>query len=312
MTSPRTAHRLSRILAMLPWVIANPGAAVDEVCTRFGYTRAELVQDLNLVFVCGLPGYGPGDLMDAYVDDDEVVIDMADYFSEPLRLTASEGLALLAGGMAVMSSGTAPDALGSAVGKLQAVVLPEPGSIDVEVPAVPALVGTLKEAAAAGSVVRITYTSIAAERTTERDIEPWTVFSTLGNWYVSAHCRLADAERVFRIDRIRSAETTSETFQPPGETPRAEVGYTPGVDDVRALIRLKPGAHWVTEYYPTEILDEGPEGTTIEFHAADPLVAARLLLRLGSEAELVDGDEVEEARNRLRDRILSRYGVTTP
>lgn len=307
MTSPRTAHRLSRILAMLPWVIANPGAAVDEVCTRFGYTRAELVQDLNLVFVCGLPGYGPGDLMDAYVDDDEVVIDMADYFAEPLRLTASEGLALLAGGMAVMSSGTAPDALGSAVGKLQAVVLPEPGSIDVEVPAVPALVGTLKEAAAAGSVVRITYTSIAAERTTERDIEPWTVFSTLGNWYVSAHCRLAGAERVFRVDRIREAAPSGERFTPPTDPPPAEVRYTPGVDDVVATIRLGTGAGWVTEYYPVEILDDGPEGKVVEFHSADPLVAARLLLRLGGEAELVDGDEVARARDRLRDRILSRY-----
>ncbi len=311
MTSPRTAHRLSRILAMLPWVIANPGAAVDDVCARFGYTRAELVQDLNLVFVCGLPGYGPGDLMDAYVDGDEVVIDMADYFAEPLRLTAAEGLALLAGGMAVLSSGAAPDALASAVEKLQAVVLPEPGSIDVDVPAVPALVGTLKEAAAEGKVVRITYTSVAAERTTERDVEPWSIFSTLGNWYVSGHCRMAEAERVFRIDRIRRADITTETFEPPGEPPRTEVGYTPGVDDVRALIRLGPGAQWVTEYYPTEIVDEGPEGTTIEFHAADPLVAARLLLRLGTEAELVSGDRVAQARDELRDRILHRYEVTT-
>ena len=32
MTSPRTAQRLTRILAMLPWVIAHPGATVAEVC----------------------------------------------------------------------------------------------------------------------------------------------------------------------------------------------------------------------------------------------------------------------------------------
>ena len=38
-SSARTAGRLTRILAMLPWVIANQGASVDEVCQRFGYTR---------------------------------------------------------------------------------------------------------------------------------------------------------------------------------------------------------------------------------------------------------------------------------
>ena len=103
MTSPRTAQRLARILAMLPWVIAHPGAEVTAVCERFGYTRAELVADLNLVFVCGLPGYGPGELMDAFVDEDEVVVDAADYFSRPVRLTAAEALMLLAAGMAVLS-----------------------------------------------------------------------------------------------------------------------------------------------------------------------------------------------------------------
>jgi glyoxylase-like metal-dependent hydrolase (beta-lactamase superfamily II) len=44
------------------------------VCSRFGYTRAELARDLAAVFVSGLPGYGPGDLMVAYIDGDEVVV----------------------------------------------------------------------------------------------------------------------------------------------------------------------------------------------------------------------------------------------
>ncbi|MDH4309185.1 MAG: WYL domain-containing protein, partial [Acidimicrobiia bacterium] len=56
--SSRTAARLNRILAMLPWVIAHPGASVPDVCDRFGYTRRQLLEDLDLVFVCGLPGYG--------------------------------------------------------------------------------------------------------------------------------------------------------------------------------------------------------------------------------------------------------------
>lgn len=311
MSSPRTGQRLSRILSMLPWVIAHDGATVDEVCERFGYTPPELVKDLNLVFVCGLPGYGPGDLMTAYVDEDEVVVDTADYFAAPLRLTSAEGLVLLAGGMAMVSSGVAPPGLASAVAKLQRALLPDEGAIEVDIPSEPEMVGLLRNAASAGRVVEIAHSSVATGKETVRGIEPWSVFATLGNWYVAGHCRLADAERVFRVDRIRSAHATNDRFDPPDRLPPAEVRYTPGVDDVRAKIRLGPAARWVGEYYPVEVLQDTDEGLLVEFSAADPAVAARLLIRLGEHGHLEDGTEVAAACDSLRRRVLKRYGVTT-
>ena len=232
MSSPRTAERLSRILAMLPWVIAHPGSTVEEVCERFDYTRPELLKDLNLVLVCGLPGYGPGELMDAFVDEDEVVVDAADYFSRPVRLTAAEALMLLAAGMAVLSSGAAPPALNSAVKKLQSVIAPDAESVTVDIGSEPEIAATLREAASVGRVVTITYTAIGSGETTIRDIEPWGVFSTLGNWYVNGHCRRADSDRVFRVDRIRDLVETTNTFDPPSASSTPEIRYSPSVDDV--------------------------------------------------------------------------------
>jgi len=307
-SSPRTARRLSRLLAMLPWVIANPGATVQEVCERFGYTPRQLTADLNLVFVCGLPGYGPGDLMVAYIDDDEVVVEMADYFSSAVRLSAPEALTLLAAGMAVLSSGQGPTALRSGVAKLQTLLLPESAEALVVDLAEPGLVGELRKAAADGTVLHIVYTAIGSGATTERDIEPWTVFSTLGNWYVAAHCRLADGERVFRIDRVQAAEPIGESFTPPAKPPPPVVMYSPGVDDVVATIRLGPAAQWITEYYPLEVLEGDQDSTLVRFSASDPLVIARLLLRLGDTADLIDGAEVDAAQADLRRRILARYG----
>jgi proteasome accessory factor C len=75
MTSHRTVTRISRILALIPYVLDRETVDVQEVVDRFGYTRDELSRDLNTIFVCGLPGYGPGDLMEAYIDEDEVIID---------------------------------------------------------------------------------------------------------------------------------------------------------------------------------------------------------------------------------------------
>ena len=307
MSSARTARRLTRLLAMLPWVIANPGNTVEEVCERFGYTPRELAADLNLVFVCGLPGYGPGDLMVAFIDDDEVVVEMADYFSTAVRLSAPEALTLLAAGMAVLSAGQGPAALRSGVDKLQRLLLPDSEDALVVDLAEPELVGELRRAAADGAVMEIVYTALNSGATTERDIEPWTVFSTMGNWYVAAHCRLAEGERVFRIDRIREAKLTGETFEPPAAPPPPEVRYSPGVDDVEATIRLFPAAQWITEYYPVEVLAEEDQSTLVRFSASDPLVIARLLLRLGPAAVLVKGHEVADATGALRDRILTRY-----
>jgi proteasome accessory factor C len=307
MTRDRTAVRLSRLLGMLPWVIGHPGAQVAEVCRRFGYTRAELARDLAAVFVSGLPGYGPGDLMVAYIDGDEVVVDLADYFARPLRLTAAEGLVLLAAGMALASSGAAPEALPGAVAKLAAVLVPDDGSLDVGLPATPGLVGVLSAAAGRGEVVRLTYTSLGRGETTVREVEPWRVFAALGNWYLSGHCRLAGGERLFRVDRIREVAPTGECFTPPAAPPPAEVRYVPGADDVTAVLRLGPGAEWVADYYPVEVLRRDERGLEVRFSAADPGVTARLLVRLGRAAELVEGAEVARAAADLRSRIERRY-----
>lgn len=307
--SNRTATRLTRILAMLPWVIAHPGASVDEVCDRFGYTRRQLLEDLDLVFVCGLPGYGPGDLMVAYVEDDRVVVDTADYFAGAPRLSAAESVALLASGLAVLGSGGGSDALARAVDKLSHSLLPdEPDLLTVDLDDTgPRFTQMLTEAASRGEVVEIVYTTLSRNDTSTRHIEPWVVFTSLGNWYVSGWCRRAVAERVFRIDRIREARLTGEHFTPPEQPPPPEVRYVPDVDDVSCVIELDPPAAWVTEYYPVSVRSRDDKSTVIEFSASDASVAAGLLLRLGGDARLLEGEEVADALGRLRSAVLDRY-----
>ncbi len=311
MSSNRTGERLSRILAMVPWVIAHPGTTADEVCQRFQYSRAELIADLNLVFVCGLPGYGPGDLMDAYLDGDEVVIAMADYFARPVALSAIEALMLLSGGLAVLSAGTKDLALERAVEKLSRSILPDPGVIDVDLGAEPGPVGLLRAAAANGDVIHLDYVGIATGEATERDIEPWGVFASMGNWYVTGFCRRAGGERVFRIDRIRAAAATGEHFEPKEEPPTGEIRYTPGVDDLVVRIALSAEAAWVADYYPVTVVSRDGGGTVIEFSASDARVIARLLLRLGSAAHMLEGGNAAEVASHLttlRAQMLARYG----
>ncbi len=282
MTSSRTVSRLSRILALIPYVLDREIVDVNEIMDRFGYTEEQLTKDLNTIFVCGLPGYGPGDLMEAYIDEDEVVIDAADFFSKAPRLTPSEALGLLAAGMTVLGSGEGSPALESAVEKLSKVVMPDADtSLTVDVLDETQNVGVLRDAAADGRVVRMVYRSVGKEETTERDVEPWSVFTTLGRWYLLGHCRLVDGQRTFRVDRIKELTVRDETFEPPERVPEPGVGYAPSKDDITAVIDLKPAARWVLEYYPVDVVRESSRTTRIRFHSPDAEVPARLLLRLG-------------------------------
>ncbi|MBV9410525.1 MAG: hypothetical protein JO148_02930, partial [Acidimicrobiia bacterium] len=96
-------EKLQRLLALVPWVASRDGPTLAEVCERFGCTEAELVSDLDRLFMCGLYPYTPDVLIEVDVADGRVWIRYADYFSRPLRLTPAEGLALLAAGKTVQS-----------------------------------------------------------------------------------------------------------------------------------------------------------------------------------------------------------------
>lgn len=62
-------------------------------------------------------------------------------------------------------------------------------------------------------VTRITYCS-AENRTTERDIEPFAIYSIHGNFLLIAFCRLREEFRAFRIDYIKKLIVQDEKFSP--------------------------------------------------------------------------------------------------
>ena len=100
----------------------------------------------------------------------------------------------------------------------------------------------------------------------------------------------------------------SISWLPPTTPVEPEIGYMPGAEDTRALIRLEEQARWVAEYFPVEVVSDGDEGLVVRFSASDPSVIARLLLRLGRTSELLEGDSVAKTLSDLKRRVLVRYG----
>ncbi len=312
----RAAERLRRLLAVVPYVVRHPGVTIAEVAELFGVGEAELASDLQLLFLSGLPPYGPGDLIDVDIDSaGRITIGMADYFSRPVRLTAPEALALYLRGKALLGApglAEAP-ALAAALEKLERTLGPETlaglaGRVGVGAGRPAASLALLREAASAHRRLRIEYYTAARDELTAREIDPEHVFSALGNWYVVAWDHLADAERMFRADRIRTAEETGERFEPRGLMGAGRPLYTRSDRDVHVRLRLSPAARWVAEYYETEGVHERRDGTLeVVMPTKDLAWVAKLVLRLAGEATVLAPRELGELVRREAADALAGY-----
>jgi proteasome accessory factor C len=312
----KASERLRRLLVVVPYLVQHPGTAVAEVTALFGLSEHELLDDLNLLFVSGLPPYGPGDLIDVDVQDGRIWIGMADYFARPLRLTRSEALALYLRGAALAAEPGLHEApaLASALGKLADGLGPETlGGLPERVGAaagsspVEAL-EALRGAAERRERVRIGYYAASTAETTEREIDAEDVFFAIGNWYVAAWDHRSGAERLFRADRIRSVEPTGERFEPRGLAGSGRPLYTRDERDVEVRLRLSPEARWVAEYYETERVTELADGGIEVVLPAGRLEwLERLLLRLGPFAEVLEPTDLKERVRDLAARTKARY-----
>lgn len=313
--SSTTAERLGRMLAIVPYLVKHDGTTIEQAVTLFGVDPEQLRRDLELLFMSGVPPYGPGDLIDVLVDDDgSITISMADHFARPLRLTRQEALAVSLRATELLATPGLPDApaLRSALDKIRATLGPD--TVDAEGigatagAAPPARLETVRAAASDRRRVRIEYLAASTAELSTRTIEPEAVFASLGRWYVAAWDLDADGERLFRVDRIRQAELTDERFEPRGLQGAGRPLYTPSAIDVAVRLRLRAEARWVAEYYETTDLvelDDGGVEITLPSRRLDWV--ARLLLRLGDGVTILDPPELREQLRDAANATLARY-----
>ncbi|MEZ5218295.1 MAG: WYL domain-containing protein [Ilumatobacteraceae bacterium] len=305
---PTPAHeRLRRLLVMLPWIMERQEVPVAEIAERFGISEQSVLADLERASMCGLPPFGPEDLIDLFVDDGVVYAGLPRIFTRPLRLSAPEGFALLTTGRAALQlPGADPDgALARALDKL-AVKL---GDVGVEIDLQrPATVDEIAEAVAGGHRLRIEYWSGRRDASTSREIDPLVVFVDRGFWYTLADDHLSGEERVFRIDRIERVERTGARFEGRDVVPPTETGWFAGDDLPRVTLRLDPAQRWIVERYPADSVDTDESGAMlVTMPVTSEAWLARLLLRAGPTARVVAPAEFQTLASRTAARVLDVY-----
>jgi proteasome accessory factor C len=292
-----SADRLPRLLALVPYLLARPGIRISEAAAGLGISDKQLRDDLQLLFVCGLPGYGPGDLIDMSLDDDTVTITYDAGMDRPLRLTADEALALV---VALRSLAEVPgvadsDAVRRALAKVEsaagdAAAAATQVAVQTSYPD-SAAVKTVRSALEHGRALQMTYYTAGRDATSERVIDPMRMLMVGGLTYVEAWCRRAGAVRMFRADRIEEITELGEASAPPPEAVNQDVSagvfQATGAQPL-VTIRVARAARWITEYYPCEQVRDEPDGRwLVSLRASDLGWARRLVLSLGEEAEVV-------------------------
>lgn len=287
------SKRLVRMLNMVPYLQARPGISKKQAAAELGVSLPQLQTDLGHLVMCGLPGYGPGDLIDVTFYEDRLDVYESAGVDRPLRLTSREAAAMLMALRALveMPGIVDPRAARSAIAKIEEAA-------GAAAPSAPASVGhdesaadVVREGVHRGRALGIDYYAASRDSMSHRVVDPIRVALIGAHSYLEAWCRQSEGVRLFRFDRIDDAQLLDEPSAPPEPARQAETDTSLFDADPSlpvATVRVAPSAAWMFEYYPMQVVRELPDGwCEAEMTYASDEWLTRLLLGMGDEVQVL-------------------------
>jgi proteasome accessory factor C len=224
--SPVPPERFGLLQALLAYLLDRCGddsqavIPAADITARFNIPPESLEEHLQLL---NLVNFGGGcyavytELQGDWVQVEKELF--GDTFRSPPRLTPLEARAIrlaleFVGPMIAADAHTPLERvrrkLEETFGEFDLGQTPEPRSARAE----ERLVATLSEGIRRQRVVEIEYQKEGEETLSTRLVEPYVIERQLPWWYVHTWDRTRDAQRSFRLDRMRSARLQRETFEP--------------------------------------------------------------------------------------------------
>lgn len=311
-------EQLKRMLQLVPFLVHNQGLHIQEVAERFGVTRKELEEDLQILICSGLPEGYPDDLLDIQWEDGHVYITQDLDLKRPVRFTVDEACALLTGletlnGLPELAEG---GALESVTLKLMAAAGEEglrAGSLAGPAvgPADSATLEMVRHAIAAGSQLRLVYLSPQRDRVSERNVDPLRLYSLDNTWYFEAYCHSAQGLRNFRLDRVQelnpNGNRASAALQRTEGFP-AKL-FTPNDDDTTVTVQLtRQGAGLADDYY-AERTSELPDGGLLaEIRFGNTAWLPMFVAQHGGAVRILEPQELADQARAWIEASLAGYG----
>ncbi|MBA3364460.1 MAG: WYL domain-containing protein [Actinobacteria bacterium] len=305
--SPVAPERFAVLQALLAYLLMRCGddkqAIIDaeDLVQRFTIPRESLEEHLSLL---NLVNFGGGCYaVYAELQGDKVRVDkelFGDTFRSPPRLTPLEARAIrlaleFVGPMIAADAHTPLERvrrkLEETFGEFELAQTPSPSGGNEE----EQLIATITDGIRQRRLIELEYQKEGDEAPSARIVEPYELERRLPHWYVHTWDRTSGGERSFRLDRMRSASLTADTFdgrqqfEPRGlrDARPARIWYSPTV------------ARWRVERGDARPLVDGAAVSETAVGSTDWLVGEIFSYR-GEAVVLEPGD--------LRARIAERAG----
>jgi proteasome accessory factor C len=199
--------RLARLIDLVPYIAEHQGVAISELANKFGVTAAEIEKDLWLLYMCGLPGQTPLELMEFEFEDGYVTVRNADELKKPRSLTQTEIAALIVG-LDLLSVQGNPIAsrLKEKLSNLLATKISyEPARDDL-------WSTRITESIQNNKLISIVYNG------KDRVVIPLEIYKEGSDSYLRAYCKEASDRRTFKLSRISSLTILETQELAPTET----------------------------------------------------------------------------------------------
>jgi len=285
----RASDRLLRMLGEIAYLERHEGVSVARFAEQFGVSTQQAMADIDTLWVSGTPGYLPYDLIDfdaTALEQGVVRLVEARGMTRPLRLGAREAVALIAALRAMASSlgpaldeeraavlASALEKVGSAAGDAAAAV-----DVDLHAAANPEVAAAVGEALTRRRRLRIRYVD-ARDEASDRDVDPVRLVSQDERTYLLAWCWSADADRLFRLDRIVAAQVL-EAPASDHDVPAGADVFAPGAEGSLVTLHLASPGRWVAETAPAEAVRNLPDGSfEVDLRVVQPAWLRHLVLQ---------------------------------
>src|ERR671936_171784 len=311
---PVVPERFAVLQALLAYLLAACGEGTDaviparEIVERFHIPEDQLEEHLQLP---NLVNFGGGCYtVYAALDGDEVHVDKelyGDTFRHAPRLTPLEARAIrlaleFVGPMIAADAHTPLDRvrrkLEETFGQFELAQTPRPQISTEE----EELISTFSRASREHKLVEIEYQKEAEQTYSRHLVEPYKLERSLPYWYVHTWDRTREAERSFRLDRMRSARLTSDPFE-------LRDGFEPTrLGDARTVkvLYTKAVARFALERGARPLRD----GTAVyELPVGSPEWLVGEILSYRGEAIVVEPDDLRARIAERARRLASELGV---
>lgn len=208
------AARAIRLIDLVPYLHNHPGISLKEVAAEFGVTVPDIVKDLDLLFMCGLPGYTPLELIDLSIDDGIVSLREPQNLDSPRRFSQTEAL-IIRVALAALEE-LLPDSKRDKVRELRKKFtrlfthqIPNE-AIYFESDVERTKLQVISDSMVHGKKLLVTYINPTKSQITERKISVTTVIPESNRTLIEAWCDLSNGVRTFNLANMKSANLIEE------------------------------------------------------------------------------------------------------